>query len=534
MEKLLDAPRLYEDAKRRYILALEAQRKSQTLVISNAQRKLVHNFQQKLKTSATITKRHQAWRNETDIARHGYRRKGKERDRTAIIDSLQAKGNIERPWLSDKVWKSKPRPKTTEATTNQFSGHFEKKLTESLLYLPKNTDNEFILRDFEQNTNELHGEMKEMIGQNEGRFARRRSRRIDLFQNVPKKRGELGQELLTSDLDSDEIFSKLKADSYTEMPKSSEMLRHGKEHRSNYVKVHAKNQTVTTEEQFSSFGTGHLERSKVIAPYVFTNYCREMIGISEGDREVNTHARNAGERRIRSHKFEGRRRKDSGKTDSDSSFLKSNDREGDEVGWKRHSLGTRLSGTNTVTSNSSTYWSSKQQLQGEKRLQTAPDVHSNSQSQTKGHLKRRGKVLTIVESSNCSKGSQEFRNNRMSYEMRTWIYDIRRNAKRAQCPEADNNHDSKSFEEPECSHSSLTNENSTRTSEALEKFEAIFNEICIKDHDSCDVRNGGPVEKLDTAALYSKSAVADSQNRTKKTWSLRDPRNHKLQPNIIL
>ena len=534
MERLLDAPRLYEDAKQRYILALEAQRKSQTLVISNAQRKLVHNFRQKLKTSATITKSHQAWRNETDIARHGYRRKGKERDRTAIIDGLQARGNIERPLLNEKVWRSKLRPKTTGATTNQFSGHFEKEITQSLQQLPKNTGNELVLRDFEQNTNEVNGEMKAMIGQNEGSFPSRISRRIDFFQNVPKKRGEQDRELLTSDLDRYKMFSKSNIDTYADMPMSNEMPRKGKEHREIYVNVHARNQTVTEEKQFSSFGTGHLERCKVVAPHVVTNYCREMIVISERDFEMTTHTRNAGERRRRSNKYEGRKRKDSGKTETDSSCLKSSDCEGEEDGWKRPSVGTHLLGTNTVKSNSSTSLSSKQQWQDKKRLQTAPDAHSTSQNQTKGHLKRRGKALSIVESSDCSNGSEEFRNNRMSYEMRTWIYDIRRDVKRAQCPEADGNHDSKLFEEPECSHCSLTNEKSTKTSEALEKFEAIFNDIYIHDHDGYDAQNVGLVEKLDTAALYSKSAVADSQKRTKKTWNLRDPRNQKLQPNIIL
>eukprot|EP00112_Aurelia_sp_Birch-Aquarium-sp1_P023870 Seg73.3 transcript_id=Seg73.3/GoldUCD/mRNA.D3Y31 product="hypothetical protein" protein_id=Seg73.3/GoldUCD/D3Y31 len=533
MEKLLDAPRLFEDTKRRYILALEAQKKSQILVISNAQRKLVHSFQQKLKTSATITKRHQAWKNETDIARHGFQRKGKQKNYNANIDGLLTNRNIERPWLKNEVWKSKRRPKTTGATTNQLSGHFEKELTENLLPRPKDRGNEFVLRDFEQGADEVRGEIKVMISNSEGSFAGRRSRRSN-NKDARKESAKLDRELLISDVDGENMVCKWKVDSYKDVPNSNGMLTMGKDHCRNHVSVRARNQTVTSEEQFNYFGTGHLERCKVVAPYVVTNDGREMIDNSEGESEVNPHARSiTGERKMmESYKFDRRRRKNSAKTETDSSFLKSCDGEGYAGCWKRPSDGTRLSGSKT--NNTSTSLSLKQELTGMNRSKTAPTVHSTSQIETKAHYKHRGRALSNNDSNDTSQVSDEFRKNKISYEMRTWIYDIKRDVKRAQYPEADDNHDSKIFQEAAGSQSSLTNEKSTNSSEALEKFEAIFNTIYINDQNGGDAHIAGPVEKLDTAALYSKSAVADSRKRAKQTWNLRDPRNQKLQPNIIL
>ena len=58
MEKLLDRPRAFEESKFRYFLALESQKRAQILVISNAQRKLVSSFQQKLQATASISRRH--------------------------------------------------------------------------------------------------------------------------------------------------------------------------------------------------------------------------------------------------------------------------------------------------------------------------------------------------------------------------------------------------------------------------------------------------------------------------------------------
>ena len=534
MEKLLDAPRLYEDAKRRYILALEAQRKSQTLIISNAQRKLVHNFQQKLKASATITKQHEAWRNETDIARHGYQRKCKERDRTTNIDGLQVKANVERPLLKNEALKSKRRPKTTGATANKSSKNIEKELTESLLHPPGNTGNEFVLKDFEHSTSEVNEEIKAMIGQSESCFASKKSCGID-FQGTQEESEKLSREFLVSDLDSDKIFSKWKVDSYTNMPKSNGMLRKGKDYCKEYVNMQTQGHAVVREEQFSYFGTGHLERCKFIAPQVATNAFSKMIATSEEERHVNKYARNIKrEERIRSFKLDGQCRKDSGKTEACSGFSKSCGCDGDEDGWKMHNNGTRSTGSHSETSNTLRSLSLKQPLTEKKRSQTAANVKINSHNETKVHLKHKGKALSHAESIVCSQGSEELRRDKMSYEMRTWIYDIRRDVKRAQCFESDENDDSKAFQKAESSQTSLTIEESTDSSSALNKFEAIFNNIRINDHDCNDEWNIGPVEKLDTAALYSKSAVAGSKKRTKKAWKLRDPRNQKLQPKIIL
>eukprot|EP00795_Rhopilema_esculentum_P008319 gene8319-14284_t len=112
MGRLLDRPRAFEEAKVRYILALEAQKKAQVLFISNAQRKLVTNFQEKLKSSIVVAQRHAKWKNESKTAEKVF----KERRAVSAITFKRSEHNAGEATVCEAgKAKLKRRPKTTGA-----------------------------------------------------------------------------------------------------------------------------------------------------------------------------------------------------------------------------------------------------------------------------------------------------------------------------------------------------------------------------------------------------------------------------------
>lgn len=480
MEKHLDTPGVLEEAKRRYIAALELQKRSIMCDISLAQRKLVQHFQHKLKTSAMMAKRHQAWRNETKMAKHGSRERRWEEESTNNVDSLMAKRNS-RPWLNADACKSNRRPKTAGARIAPFRRQFE-----------------------------IDADAQSELNQSRIILASRKSHVFDKH-DAPNKCGKVDRKSFILDEKNGVLVSKRKVDSHADKPKSNAMQENGKGHFEKELNtkpsINRKN-----KEAVDYFSTVNLDKRKVVARQTIKKDCRVPIAFLEIGAKTKNQTMNIEETCKSKHR----------------------DRERDNGEWKRPSnMNESTSDNKSQISKRSTSAVIQRRHRHNLRPQTAPNIHSNHQNDIKAHLRPRGKTLSTVETNDTSQGCEEFRKRGMSCEMRSWICDIQQDVERVLCPETDDNHDSKIPIGTTHSEHSLKNENSVDS--ALEKFEAIFNNIYVNHHDySFYEKSVGPVEKLDIASLYLKSAVADSQKRAKQAWNLRDPRNIKLQPNIFL
>ena len=127
MGRLLDRPRAFEEAKVRYILALEAQKKAQVLFISNAQRKLVTNFQEKLRSSVIVAQRHAKWKHESKTAKKVF----KERRAVSAITFKRSEHNAGEATVCEAgKAKLKRRPKTTGAISQWQRRSLGKKTNE--------------------------------------------------------------------------------------------------------------------------------------------------------------------------------------------------------------------------------------------------------------------------------------------------------------------------------------------------------------------------------------------------------------------
>ena len=500
MEKHLDAPGVLEEAKRRHIFALELQKKSLVQDISFAQRKLVHNFQYKLKTSASMAKRHQAWMNEAELAKRGSWERGQVEKCTRNVDSFMANRNSS-PWLNKELRKSNRRPKTAGGKTAQLCRQLEIDAYDEL-------------------------NQRKIIS------AGKKSHIFDK-QGASNECGRAVQGSFILNENNGKSLSKRTVHVNVEGPPSNALQENGKGYLQKNLNVRS---TINQQSKqlFGYFGSGHFDKNKVVAQQTIKNDHRKSMAALETGPKTKDQTTNIEETgKSMSYRFDGKKREFSEKRERE--ILKNRDREDNNDDEKKRpgSRKQNTSDSSWQTNNISTSSHIKQWQRRNIRPQTAPNIHSNHQSDIKADLRRRRKALSTAKTNDTTQGSEEFKKSEMSCEMRSWICDIQRDVERVRCPETNDNHYSEISIETKYSENCLKNEKYTDS--ALEKFEAIFNNIYVNDHDySFYTQSIGPIEKLDIASLYLKSAVADSQKHGKQTWNLRDPRNKKLQPNIFL
>ena len=491
MEKHLDAPGVLEEAKRRHIFALELQKKSLMQDISFAQRKLVHNFQYKLKTSALMAKRHQAWMNEAELAKRGSWERGQVERRTRKVDSFMAKRNSG-PWLNKEPRKSNRRPKTAGGRTAEFR----------------------------------RIDARDDLNQRKIISAGKKSHTFDK-QGAPNEHRKADQGSSILDEHNGKSSSKQAARRHMDQPNSNALEENGKGYFQKNLNIRS---TINKQnkELFGYFGSGHSDKNKVVAQKSIKIDHRKPIASLETGPKTKDQTTDIEEKgKCMSYRIDGKKREFSEKREME--ILKYRDCENNSDDEKKRpgSRSQNTSDSNWQTNDRSTSARIKQRQRRNIRPQTAPNIHSDHQNDIKADLRRRRKTLSTAKTNDTSHGSE------MSCELRSWICDIQRDVERVRCPENNDNHGSEIHIETRYSENCLKNKKYMDS--ALEKFEAIFNNIYVNDHDySFHTQSIGPVEKLDIASLYLKSAVADSQKHGKQAWNLRDPRNKKLQPNIFL
>ena len=499
MEKLLDRPRVFEESHTRYVLALEAQKRAQILLISNAQRKLVLNFQQKLKASQGICQTHTKWVLDAKAAQQNTAR----RIERSELDAAKVK---------TRIAQRKARPKTTGA--NKRAG----------LYL-KGTSNSF--ENISRNNKPLD-------------YLKPKDTLVESMKGKSLQDDEFG--VHDSENSSSRTANAKDPQCYSRQGpnnSSSPSSHHFHLHNTPSVLKRCTEPVsdiagrISAEGSTSGFGTGNLEHRSIHA-LVFDDSSnghddvRQAMHLPEClpmiDSERTRGSVTSG------NMCEARKRVIRKSRSFDVNKL---------VGSRLFSIDNHVSleTHNSVLQNSNY---SRMDDAGcvDDRVRTRPVVEtlSCSESTSKNSLRSRGtkyhsNVLASDRSNNGSALTDPER--KISYELRTWISHIKRDVEKIHsCIE---DPPSETSARVPIHKDSWKSEISSASSLSLEKFDDIFRGLCVREalfdeYSECQNRK----ELVDTSSLYSTAACMDSKLDNDQTWHKRDPRNKKLKPTIFL
>ena len=499
MEKLLDRPRAFEESRMRCILALEAQKRAQILVISNAQRKLVSNFQQKLKSSATVAETHSKWIQNVKTTRQKIK--------------LEVERNAPEARRSKtKTGRGKARPKTTGANKK-----------ERML---------------------LHGDVTSVVdltrrSEDASQLMKPREGIVNYTKEALQKYGnetyyDRGSEMKGCiDVYNSKSCEHMLADS-SSVP-TCHKLWHTDTNLSEVCMKHENEEAVdrtSFEATLDCFGTCSLEArddQKLISGIDFggceatqksdsVEHLPVIDSMQNRDSELCVYTSSSRSQLLR-------------KPESvDANTLSMT---GLSMNEKYGTLEIRSKALEHINYSTSGNHGYVDDHKTSKSIIKAPSSNEKSSvNSTRSGKKTRqshGLLNGYRSDSGCTVGCRE---QKMSFELRTWISNIKKDVRRVHsCMEGTSlNANSK-----ELAHAnSWMSENSSVSSTALEKFDAIFRGSYVNDARFENSDYEGRRELVDATSLYGKAAVVDAKLDTDQKWHKRDPRNKKLKPSILL
>ena len=499
MEKLLDRPRAFEESKLRYILALEAQRRAQILVISNAQRKLVFNFQQKLKSSATVAQRHSKWMRDVKTAKECMQTErekppeGKEQ-KERIRVKVGSVGNVDD--------RGKTRPKTTgtyvkdrrsySASIERYrnSGHHVHQtqamidpLTRASCKNDSNIAQDSItdLKDCSNEASYYRGNSPILTGSSSPPVCQR------TWNPIVSKPGNGGKR------NNDKIKTSFaEGDLDVRGTKNSDLSK----------------KDVTTTDNQKKIVRRRLRSTRSLSQKELNKNNEEsQIPIFDAKRKTFLKSRSFHVRNYANKNDVLSVRKSEPKESFENAF--------DDVGDLK-------------------YEDCEFADDSSKRISTAKSDQT-SNSRCTDLQKRKASCKTNSSSSNSKNIASQNINveRKMSYELRTWISDIKKDVKRVQSCIEDKPLD-KNVRDSILKNRSKS-EDSSNSSFALEKFDAIFQDLCISGENCGENYEFQDKKKMvDASSFYAKAAAIDSRLDSDQNWHKRDPRNKKLKPPILL
>lgn len=501
MEKLLDRPRAYEESKLRYIAALEAQKRSQILVISNAQRKLVSNFQRKLKSSATVSDRHKKWIHEAKTAKQDDKN-GKEDYKVNYTGRKRRQSQLDfcsKDKMRNMDMRKKSRPKTTGA-----------------MLMNKG------MSDIRLESNDTLHEKETVAG----------------YLNYKSLHEKCRKEADHS-LDSDDLHIKIRC--------------YGKRHNeTNIVGLKTstvckgridQNKTITPEQMCGGreetdrivtvFGTGNLNVNKNISMGEFygEKKARKRLMSSRGFSAVaSVDFEESNDNIIRSQRAKAKV-KVLQRAQTFGSVIDSAN-ESKELCFEDFKDSREDSGKLTdvkVQGPAISFKSDSERCLHEKgkfvRQSFSADEIVSSERRTSGKIESRLAATEV----DCTDDFETKR--KMPYELRKWISNINKDVCKIESCMIDGPSIAKNEKLQHEIRS--TSVDSADSGLVLERFTAIFQDLNVHgDADGCEFQ--GKREKVDVTSLYANAAVLDSKLDSSQNWHRRDPRNQKLKPSIFL
>ena len=494
MEKLLDRPRAFEESHTRYVLALEAQKRAQILLISNAQRKLVLNFQQKLKASQGICQTHRKWVLDAKAAQQNTER-GIERSGTNAANG------------KTRITHRKTRPKTTGA--NKSAGWYLSSTLNSFEDISRYNKP----MDYLKPKGTVVEAMKGKALQGDEFGGKTPSVRTP-NANDPR--------CYSRDGSNDSCSPALH---HLHLHSSPTMPQRCTEPVSDTAK------RIPDEGNTSSFCTGNLDYRNIHSQVyndgsnrydhekqdMHLSECLPMIGCERAKGSVNTVKICEARKRVirKSRSFDVNKLDNNGLSNANN-----------YVALEMH---------NSVLQNSNY---SRMDDSGcvDDGIRTRPvvDTLSCNESTSKKSMRSRGtKYHSNGLASDRSSNGSALTERKIPYELRTWMSNIKSDVEKIHS----------CIEDPpsETSPRVLTHKNSWKSeissasNHSLEKFDDIFRGLSVKealfDENS---ENQNREELVDASCLYSTAACMDSKLDSDQTWHKRDPRNKKLKPSIFL
>ena len=476
----------------RYILALEAQKRAQILVISNAQRKLVSSFQQKLQSSAAMSERHMKW----------------VRDAKSAQERLKMAG--EKGELSSRKFKKtrtlrKARPKTTGLNK------------EDRLILKNGTCSSFAnFTQCNKASNHNLQPREAMVECVEGK-------------HLQNERND------THDGHSRSAKGNISACNLESFKCASQQLRHKSWHTGEnlsrdcvaYNDDKAKRSSV--EGDLSVFGTGSLELKKNQKMITESDFCIQEIAQRLNHGEHLSQIINDEKKEIEvCGKILTSRKQNLGKSNRvDVNRVTENELFSTE---KRDTLEIRDKAFGNIDSLRIDNYKVANDFGKAKSIVKARSANEHASVNSTRSARKSGHTHSYRSKSGYAQSLPE---RKMPYELRTWISSIKRDVDKVQSCTEDASFEPKPMG---IAHKdSWKSENSSLSSIALERFNEIFqdlyvNEAVLDEDSECDRGK----ESVDASSLYGKAAVIDSRLDESQNWHRRDPRNKKLKPSILL
>lgn len=478
----------------RYILALEAQKRAQILLISNAQRKLVSNFQQKLQSSANMSERHTKWVRDT--------RNAQER-----LKMAEEKGKLNARQFKMTSTRKKARPKTTGPNKeDRLTLHGTLSSFENFTQYNKASKHS---KKPAETTIECMGEVHLQSDRSDTRKSHGRSTKghIDAYNTQSIKCNS--QRSHHKSWHTDENLPETCAAHIDHNVKrsSAEM---GQDVFGTGSLEFRKNHEVIAESDFRAHEIGQMLDRVEHLPQIDND---EKKSIEVGGRIPTSRKQIL----RKSHSIDVNRLSRNGLFSTERrDALEMQDKSLENIDYSRMDNYKLVNDFGKARS-----------------IVKAPSVNEYASVNSTRSARKSDHSRILSRNRSKSWYAQSLPERKMSYELRAWISSIKKDVKKVHSCIEDASLETKP--RSIVHKNSWKSENSSLSSIALERFNEIFQDLYVNeavfDEDSeCD----GKKEPVDASSLYGKAAVIDSRLDENQNWHKRDPRNKKLKPSILL